>query len=479
MLSYELQARLVQTVPATPAAWPVSPSATLLVLAIVIGLLERGSSFTLMRGVLSPFLLLSDSPAVGKAASLLTAAAASMLSTRPVWEGVRSFCVLAAIGALVLSAVDTGTHAGETATERDAAAGSALWWSTVGVLGACAFAALGVHAAPFFRHAVAAAALSMMMVLVAQSAQALFALSAALGALGALGLLRRRRRPPPPAAAAAATVAAAPSEGWLALGVLGALAAALTFEMQHPAARGAALAALSAPLLALGYGCARAARARPRQEGAREEGAREEEAPFALIELPSYAGAAGLLASAACQQWPLPTLLGLNVALRLAALFATLTLLLGGWGVRAALRPPARVRQPLVDVLVAATLLLLLAAVVVGNSSSPKEWRALVDWHTSGLLNLPKLVDGARYENRWQLLPWMAPLVGYSLSLVCCWPAQERRTNSRAVLCGGVVLALLVHGLSALSWSSLLLALALAATLLPMLEQRLRTRAGL
>ena len=91
-------------------------------------------------------------------------------------------------------------------------------------------------------------------------------------------------------------------------------------------------------------------------------------------------------------------------------------------------------------------------------------------------------VDGGWvYSGRLALLPWSAPVLLYCRALATRWPAQERRLRA----CAGPVhpvrvacyLAVGCHCLRTLSWSSLLLALAVLTAALPALEARICGRA--
>ena len=117
-----------------------------LIFAIVVALMEHEAA-SVIRLVMAPALMLVDSPALGKAlgllmlASCLHAASAGVVhsTARRKWGHwtsivhlIGEFCFLCAIGAWVLSFVDTGTHKGETAMRdstgrRQRAGGSRLW----------------------------------------------------------------------------------------------------------------------------------------------------------------------------------------------------------------------------------------------------------------------------------------------------------------------------------------------------------------
>jgi len=124
-----------------------------LIFAIVVALMEHEAA-SVIRLVMAPALMLVDSPALGKAlgllmlASCLHAASAGVVhsTARRKWGHwtsivhlIGEFCFLCAIGAWVLSFVDTGTHKGETAMRdstgrRQRAGGSRLWYECVSLL---------------------------------------------------------------------------------------------------------------------------------------------------------------------------------------------------------------------------------------------------------------------------------------------------------------------------------------------------------
>jgi hypothetical protein len=118
--------------------------------------------------------------------------------------------------------------------------------------------------------------------------------------------------------------------------------------------------------------------------------------------------------------------------------------------------------------LVGLTLLLLLLLVVIGNTHSSAAWREAADlptWRDA------RLTNGASYSKRLlRLLPWSLPLVAYCVCLATRWPQQEHRIVGRNALSAGLALLVVVHGLHALSWSSLLIAFAATSMALPRID---------
>lgn len=428
----------------------------LALLAVLIGLLESLSSNTLLAHVLAPFFHLYDVPAMGKAACLLILSLASLAAKtysplgRAQQEDLCSALLLCYLGALTLGLVDTGWHAGETATGRRGVTGSRLWYRSVGSLGAASFASLGLAAPRAFEKAALWASASLCLMggswLLLDDTRAL--LGVQLGGAAFVGYGRFLSR-----------------EEWVWWGVCCVLCGAGLYDISHlpvfdtdcalsysHASVGCFLGIHSSFLLAV--------------------------AIKRNHQLLASVGSSGLIIACTLALWTrhhcTPHYAGLGFAVTLPLALGCATAALGGWGLRPLLRLPPHAFEGVTGSLVLATLLALLVLLLVGNSDSSEEWVEIMDLRKTE----PRLVDGRyRYHMRAMLLPWSVPIFVYYRLLCRFWPTQEAKVRWFPFVKVAVLLWVGSHCIRLLSWSSLLLFLAALTVALPRIDDLICGRA--
>ena len=446
----------------------VAVALAFLVLAIAIMLLESLASETLLAFLLSPFLWLFEVPAFGKAACLLTLAA----STLPLrarlpsahhdglpQEAVRAFLVLSFLGAAVLGAVDTGQHAGETASAS--ANGSHVWYVSVGLAGALGFAILGHVAAGDFRWALLWAIAALGLVACSGHGHTLICLQ--LASFGMLGYGRLLH-----------------AHDWQWAGLCLLLLAAGHAELsrifddsstEEPTTRMLPLLPVLPEIVRprLRPGGELGTTLGPYSGFALAAGLANDHKDLSAVSAFGAVVAAGLALWGVHHRTPHYAHLGFCVTYLIALALATAAI--GGMGVRPLVRLPPRAREGVADVLVVTTLVLLLALVVLGNSDSAEEWARLMDFSSAKVhWNRGSVKAEFEYSQRLVLLPFSLPVFVYYHLLCQRWPAQEQKVRGLHVVRVAAYLAVGCHCMRLVSWSSLLLVLSALTAALPWVE---------
>jgi len=159
----------------------------------------------------------------------------------------------------------------------------------------------------------------------------------------------------------------------------------------------------------------------------------------------------------------------INMPIRMTIVLILATILLGGWKEKIAsskLSIPPKTLKGIYDALVSTTLLLLLLLCIVGNSNKWSDWKFMMDF------GYFKLVDGGySYHNRGiYILPWCTPLFIYYRTLYQSWPEQEKKFARYRVPENGVSILVVLHVMRLVSWAELYLIVALLMSLWPKIK---------
>lgn len=388
------------------AAYSVSTKVAqfLFVLALLVAVLETGQGITMASLLISVFTLtFGGTTLFAKAVGLFLVAllltplcangvpegAAQAMPSRSrhwSWQVVQSLLFVLSISLLVSCGIDA------SGGEKGTVAGLELWWQTASLVTALSFTALCV-------------------------ARLVFAVDGTPSPTGAgSGSEARSHKCDVPSCSLSVSIAEA-------LALQGFLCAA-TVPNGRARGTGVFLAACGGVMLTASVGLAALSAPCPASASRQEERVRPVSGlkTATLAALLARMGVFVSLVALGVESWHLPFVFGLNVALRLAAVSASLLALLSS---TLLLKKPPRVSQVVVcaaagaaQALTVALLALLWAVAVIGNSGSPEDWALLVDLSFGGRESSSPVYSGRAY-----LLLWSLPYLVYAASI------QRARSN--------------------------------------------------